>query len=993
MKIRVWLIAIALLSFGVLVPRSYAVQLPVWPYGNLDWSQVRVTQDYGCRGVEENLVDGFLDDSCVYENQSHTGIDFGVPRDVSGNSLTDDPYLTIKPALAGKVVDYCSYAAEGDSNSSCSHGFGNWVIQSTGNAVCPYAFYAHLRWGSISSTAKSSFVSGNTLTELDSIGIMGRSGTDATHLHFECKTSPTIRSPDGNDDAPLAGGKINYAYTNDHPSNHNYIDPFTLLTTPLRKLLFVSAPEADIRRGPGTKYSVFAKALKYQGLVAFASVYAEDRTWYRIPQPCSSRSSCAGWIAQDGVTVHEVPTNFPYLLRLDGTYNGTIHADTIPITITSDPFKGSGGIGQEYLYLARVPSTKTTCACWYALAKPQYVDSPSAFAWMCGGDNTNGDWTNPPCSMSLLNGPNQTLLNFDGLFPADARVAGVTIYADPLPTLNDPLPPLVYPVDLTPPDLPPPPSEPVPIPPPTLLINVEPTATQTTAHITLEGYTYSLPGLLKVTYGTSSLNQAQYTGPSLSLAALTTAQAIPLDLANLACETRYTVAYTLTTTSGSTSGSTSVLTGTCSPNSLPYDDGTRVDSIDIPQGMIARFADTFTTGALDTTRWPQQGGSLVCTSSTCKASDDSYTFSQSFTIDPAQHITLIRRVRLHGADPIMRFMVGSGGNPGNWGIFYGNGCMQLYRDHAAPESDCRARSEVSTSVSLPDRLWITERMEWDPVAGYVTLYINDVEQASLSTSPLPSYLNEIGVGIQAGGASSGQSQETDYLLVLQSEPLLPAQALASLSPTSTKTILLHDEFTDGYRNPALWSTAVNTEPFTADAVLAMTIQSHQSVGHLCSYPITVTPGHAEISWRSYLIASPGYRTSQYVEIKANGVTYSVAYQRGDYKYDEENCPQNPGDSVGGYLTRNQSCILSTGGRSILFGYPNRMWQDNLLSYDTTTQELVYTVDGAETMRISAPELAIANTLTLSFRSGDMANPNKLEPNGQQIVLDEVMVWE
>jgi hypothetical protein len=816
---------------------------------------------------------------------------------------------------------------------------------------------------------------------------MGRSGTDAVHLHFECKTSPTIGSPDGKDDAP-AGGNVNYAYTNDHPSNHSYIDPFTLLTTPTRKLLFVRAPEANIRRGPGTKYSVFAKALKYQGLVAFASVYAEDRTWYRIPQPCSSRSSCAGWIAQDGVTVHEVPTNFPYLLRLDGTYNGTIHADAVPITITPDPFKGSGGIGQEYLYLARVPSTKTTCACWYALAKPQYVDSPSAFAWMCGGDNTNGDWTNPPCAMSLLNGPNQTLLNFDGLFPADARVAGVTIYADPLPTLNDPLPPLVDPVDLAPPDLPPPPSAPLPIPPPTLAMTAV-ASTETSATLTVTVNTYGLGGTLRLAYGSSSLQKNAVSLPERQLSAYDGSQTITIFLTDLACETMYYPTISVTRDAVSYEGTSLFFkTQTCTPNSLPYDDGTRVDSIDVPEGMIARFADAFATGALDTTRWPQQGGSRVCTSSTCKMSDGGYAFSQSFTIDPAQPITLIRRVRLHGADPIMRFMAGSGGNPGNWGIFYGNGCLQLYRDHTAPESDCRARSEVSTLVSLPDRLWITERMEWDPVRGHTTLYIDDVEQASLSTDPLPSYLNEISVGIQAGGASSGQSQETDYLVVLQSEPVLPAQALASLSPT--KTILFHDAFTDGSRNPILWSEAVNTEPFTADAILAMTIQSHQSVGHLCSYPITVTPGHAEISWRSYLIASPGYRTSQYVEIKANGVTYSVAYQRGDYKYDEDNCPKNPGDSVGGYLTRNQSCMFATGARSILFGYPNRIWKDNLLTYDPSTQELIHTVDGIEVARISAPNLADTTSITLRFHAG-MEHPQS--PNGQQFILDQVGVRE
>jgi len=70
-----------------------------------------------------------------------------------------------------------------------------------------------------------------------------------------------------------------------------------------------------------------------------------------------------------------------------------------------------------------------------------------------------------------------------------------------------------------------------------------------------------------------------------------------------------------------------------------------------------------------------------------------------------------------------------------------------------------------------------------------------------------------------------------------------------------------------------------------------------------------------------------------------------------------------------------------------------MWKDNLLSYDPTSQELVYAVDGIETKRIPAPELATAATITLSFRSGDMSNSNKLEPNGQQIVLDLVEVRE
>src|SRR3989338_6421187 len=479
------------------------------------------------------------------------------------------------------------------------------------------------------------------------------------------------------------------------------------------------------------------------------------------------------------------------------------------------------------------------------------------------------------------------------------NVPNVELEAD-FPIADIPLPPSdlpAPPVQDSDPNLPPPPSEPPPIPPPTLLIKTEPTATETTAHITLEGYTYSLPGLLNVTYGTSSLNPAQFTGPSLSLGAFSNAQTVSFDLSNLACETRYTVAYTLTTTSGSTSGSTSVLTGICTPDSLPYDDGTRVDSIDIPQGMIARFADTFTTGALDTTRWPQQGGSLVCTSSTCKLSDDGYAFSQSFTVDPAQPITLIRRVRLHGADPIMRFMVGSGGNPGNWGIFYGNGCMQLYRDHAAPESDCRARSEVSTSVSLPDRLWITERMEWDPVRGHITLYIDDLEQTSLTIDPLPAYLTDISVGIQAGGASSGQSQETDYLVVLQPEPNLTlTQNRTAQLPT--KQTLFTDSFEEGSPQASLWSTVVSTTPVVMDDISYASVASHVVLAKLESVPITLTPAKSwEVSWRDQVAAAPGDKCTQYVEIVPNtGSTYAVAYQRGDYKPDDR-CPVNPGDAV------------------------------------------------------------------------------------------------
>jgi len=263
-------IAAILLSVGIMASHSYAVQLPVWPYNNTDWSQVRVTQDYGCRGLTylllgNNPKDDYLQKlTCRYETQSHTGLDFGTPKDANGNALTDDTHLTIKPALAGKVVDYCSYEKEGDVNSSCSHGFGNWIIQNTGNSTCPYAFYAHLQWGSISEEALASYTSGIALKETQTIGIMGESGGVPRHLHFECKTSPVINAPDGKDDAPLAG-KINYAYMNDHPSNHGYIDPFTLLTTPTRKLLFVSVPEqtsAEVQV-PSTRCSAKQARTKY----------------------------------------------------------------------------------------------------------------------------------------------------------------------------------------------------------------------------------------------------------------------------------------------------------------------------------------------------------------------------------------------------------------------------------------------------------------------------------------------------------------------------------------------------------------------------------------------------------------------------------------------------------------------------------------------------------------------------------------------------------
>ncbi|OGZ44639.1 MAG: hypothetical protein A2756_04390 [Candidatus Ryanbacteria bacterium RIFCSPHIGHO2_01_FULL_48_27] len=887
----------------------------------------------------------------------------------------------IRSTVEGNVTDVersCVVFNGTDDNvdeRNCHHGFGNTVVIRGFDSL--YYGFHHMVQGSI----PSGIYLGATVSVGQKLGVMGNTGfVDGIHLHLSVwRVDPRL-----SDKEPA----VEVKYKPSHPANFGSIDPFTLLTTPTRKLLFVSAPEAKIRRGPGTKYSVFAKALKYQGLVAFASVYAEDRTWYRIPQPCSSRSSCAGWIAQDGVTVHEVPTNFPYLLQLNGTYNGTIHADTIPITITSDPFKGSGGIGQEYLYLARVPSTKTTCACWYALAKPQYVDSLSAFAWMCGGDNTNGDWTNPPCSMSLLNGPNQTLLNFDGLFPADARVAGVTIYADPLPTLNDPLPPLVDPVDLAPPDLPPPPSEPVPIPPPTLAMTAV-ASTETSATLTVTVNTYGLVGMLHLAYGSSSLHKNAVVLPERQLSAYDGSQTITISLTDLACETMYYPTISVTRDAVSYEGTSLFFkTQTCTPDSLPYDDGTRVDSIDAPEGMIARFVDTFTTGALDTTRWPQQGGSRVCTTSTCKASDDGYAFSQSFTIDPAQPITLIRRVRLHGADPIMRFMVGSGGNPGNWGIFYGNGCMQLYRDHAAPESDCRARSEVSTSVSLPDRLWITERMEWDPVRGHITLYIDDLEQTSLTIDPLPAYLTDISVGIQAGGASSGQSQETDYLVVLQPEPNLTlTQNRTAQLPT--KQTLFTDSFEEGSPQASLWSTVVSTTPVVMDDISYASVASHVVLAKLESVPITLTPAKSwEVSWRDQVAAAPGDKCTQYVEIVPNtGSTYAVAYQRGDYKPDDR-CPVNPGDAVIGYVTKDRSCAPAN--RTDKFGYPNRIWKENLLTYDPSTQELIYTVDGIAVARMSAPNLADTTSITLRFHSG-MEHPQS--PNGQQFILDQVTVRE
>lgn len=506
---------------------SYAVQLPAWPHNKTQWSQIRITQDYGCRG-KGDLRKG-LDDSCVKTEESHTGLDFGAPKDTNGNAFSDDTHLTIKPILAGKVVDYCSYAAEGDANLSCSHGLGNWVMQSTGNAMCPYAFYAHLQWNRISQKVKDSKTLRFNLSESDIIGYMGESGGVDRHLHFECKTSPVISSPDGKDDAPV-GGNINFAYTNDHPSNHGYRDPFLTLTTPTRKLLFVKTSTAPIYRGPGTKYSVFAKATKDKGFIAFASVYADGKTWYRIPLLCSSVSSCAGWIAYDTVNVYNVPTsNFPYVLTLTGT-TGTheIYAYAQPISSSkSDPFKGSGGIGQEYLYLAHSSTQTSSCSCWYAVVKPQFVDSPSEFAWVCGGDNTHGDWTNPVCSQTPLNGPNQTPLKF-----GTATLASMNISSDQLPTDVGGNPEGG--------DVPPPPPDPVPPPPNippgaslTVTTRDSPLQMETVVQGTLTGEA-SHTANVWLEYGTSAASAVETAHRSVSAGTFTETFDIPV----LSCGTK-----------------------------------------------------------------------------------------------------------------------------------------------------------------------------------------------------------------------------------------------------------------------------------------------------------------------------------------------------------------------------------------------------------------------------------------------------------------------
>jgi len=259
-RIVCWLLALAVMSLTTVL--AYAVQWPVWPHNN-DADQHRVVQDYGCVGLASNLEDPSSeigDDFCFSVTKSHAGIDIGC--ETSGCPYTtNNEKIWVKPVTAGTVLCSKNDCADDGSDKSCNHGYGNAVAVQCGPACVD--MYGHMKKGSVSA------VKGSFLTETSVLGYIGISGqASGPHLHYERRyENPANAAICKSDPMAVAG------YVSGHPSNYHIEDPWTLLTTPTRKLLFVSVPEANIYRGPGTKYSVFGQASKNQ---IYVDVTEED---------------------------------------------------------------------------------------------------------------------------------------------------------------------------------------------------------------------------------------------------------------------------------------------------------------------------------------------------------------------------------------------------------------------------------------------------------------------------------------------------------------------------------------------------------------------------------------------------------------------------------------------------------------------------------------------------------------------------------------------
>jgi murein DD-endopeptidase MepM/ murein hydrolase activator NlpD len=1023
---------------------------PVYP-----WTKVpKVTQDAGCVGVENispakeqswsktrQRYEAF--DTCYLPDKIHDGADF-VPDSSVPNVKGEDEY-EVRAVASGTVM-----FADGTKNCStnkpdCNYGFGNIVVVKRDDGL--YEGYAHLE-------PKKVYVSKNDrVSPGKPLGRMGKTGiVTAVHLHYVVWNVDPKFSSSGSKPAVVV------KYKDSHPANFNIIDPWTVLATPHESFLMVEASSVNIHRGPDVKYSVFAQGQYLNAFIAFVYAYADDMFWYRVHLPCSSESSCAGWIKESDVTAYKILANDPYVVRINaGTGKVTVRSGSSATPSTKLSPIGQIGDTQIFAHLRKLKGDNKTCSCWFEIDKPKWIKNKSFSAWICGGTPSLGNWTTSSCSTNSALGnitlaterrdgiggnpedgdypapspnpeppipspPGSFTLSLDSLvceggspkialswgsakdaasymveralkgsttvqqfhldsplattlttqaLSADHTYEWTVVASNNQGTTRSNTVETVVPADIC------------PLPPSVAMTAAD--VAETRAVVTLAVNTYGRPGNVWVTYGRNSTNK-DLVSAKVVVTASQGSQSVTVELSGLACETYYYTASFAETEIGKREGTGySFKTAACSASSLPFDDGARIDALPPPpQGYVVVFEDAF-AATLDASRWQNKNtGGLASNGSTLKLSEGGSVESLPFAINPKLPLTFLRRVRVHDGVPPMRFSIGIGGNSGAFGLYYGTGCMGMYRDNSNLERTCDYGS-VSSSITFPDRVWMTERVEFDPVTGALRYFRDDVELLSYSTSPLSPLMTQSALFLHSGNGPFGQYQETDYIRILQPKG---EDNGAVVPPTPGRQRVAGDTFENGVPDASFWVTMVNAAPWDVDKRYTA-VSSHTSVGTMESIPLPVNLTKPwEIRWRMYLIAAPGNYCTQYIELAANtGQRYGVAFQQGDWKPDDR-CPLNPGYNVIGYLTGNRSC--EEGKRTQQFDFVNRIWVDNTLAYDPVSGDLVYLLNGVEQRRLPASALAYANTITLKFSSG---LDHRDGPNGQTFVLDEVGVWQ
>ena len=182
----------------------------------LDWPVVapRITQDYACKG-------------CVTSGY-HSGIDM---TDATVGSCTSQGPLVLSAADGGTVVrtqDNCGSGTKTTcTQNCCQRGFGNHVIVQHSNPFNPqqdfYLVYAHL--------SKLSVSENQEIDKGDEIGVMGDTGVNQCHLHFDVVNTDFDEKLLGEFVFPSEPSTMGYlAYPSKHPADD--CDPANTPTIP-----------------------------------------------------------------------------------------------------------------------------------------------------------------------------------------------------------------------------------------------------------------------------------------------------------------------------------------------------------------------------------------------------------------------------------------------------------------------------------------------------------------------------------------------------------------------------------------------------------------------------------------------------------------------------------------------------------------------------------------------------------------------------------------